>query len=81
MAKHSFGTMQIAILRTCAHGQAFVCSTDAQYFAAIKLADRGFLSRDLTRGNARRFIGNDAGTKAIIEHDAALSAKLGDDRR
>lgn len=77
MAKHSFGTTQIAILRTCAHGRAFVCSTSMQYTAALNLADRGFLDRDLTRGNAKRFIGNEAGTKAIIEHDDALQAKVG----
>lgn len=69
------GTLQIAILRTVSGGQGFVCSTPAQYRAALKLHARGLLDRDLGRGMSRRFIGNEAGTRFIQEHDDSLERK------
>lgn len=71
------GPTQIAILRTVSGGEGFICSTDGQYRSALKLADRGLLDRDRSRGASRRFIGNDAGTRYIQEHDASLARKAG----
>lgn len=69
----SLGPTQLAILRTVSGGQGFICSTPSQYLAALKLADKGLLDRDLRRGMSHRFIGNAAGDAVIREHDAELA--------
>lgn len=67
-----FGPTQIAILRTVAGGEAFVCTKPRQLHSAMRLHERGLLDRDLGVGMSRRFIGNDAGTRWIRAHDDAL---------
>lgn len=72
----ALGPTQIAILRTVSGGQGFICSTQQQYDSAMRLVERGLIDRDLRRGMSRRFIGNDAGTRFIREHDDALEAAI-----
>lgn len=70
-----FGRVQIAILRTVTPpGQAFICTRPSQYAAALKLNGRGYLDRD--PDNRRRFIGNKAGSDAIIAHDNELERRI-----
>lgn len=74
----ALGPTQIAILRTVTPpGTGFVCSTPRQYMSALRLAERGLLDRDLRRGMSKRFIGNAAGEKFIIDHDDAIEARIG----
>jgi len=75
MSRFTIGPRGIAILRTVSHGRGFVCSTESQYRSALKLHQRGLVDRDLGIGMAKRFIGNEAGTKFIIAHDDALARK------
>lgn len=72
----SYRPTQIAILRTVAGGEAFVCTTEAQQRSALKLHANGLLDRDLRLGMARRFLGNDAGTRWIRAHDDALAGRV-----
>lgn len=74
----ALGATQIAILRTVSGGRAFICSTASQYQAALKLNAKGLIDRDLRRGMSKRFIGNAAGEKFIINHDDAIAARLGE---
>lgn len=77
MSSYTPGRTGIAILRTVSGGSGFVCSTPSQYQAALKLNGRGLIDRDTRRGMSHRFIGNEAGTRFIQEHDAALARKAG----
>lgn len=72
----SYRPTQIAILRTVAGGEAFVCTIEAQQRSALKLHAKGLLDRDLRLGMARRFIGNEAGTRWIRAHDDALERRV-----
>lgn len=74
--KH-LGPTQIAILRTASGGRGFVAVRPTQYQAALKLNAQGLIDRDLRRGHSRRFVGNEAGTRFIQEHDADLARRAG----
>jgi hypothetical protein len=76
MSSYTPGPMQIAVLRTCSQGEAFMSATRAQQRSCMALHERGLLDRDLGRGMSRRFIGNEAGTKFIQEHDDALASAI-----
>lgn len=69
----SLGSTQLAILRKASGGKDIECAPGGEYLAALKLADKGLLDRDLRRGMSHRFIGNAAGDAVIRDHDAELA--------
>ncbi len=74
MTVRVLGKTQVAILRS-AVGRWFLTTKQSQQSSALRLHDRGLLSRD--PGNSRRFTATAAGRDAIYEHDDELARRIG----
>lgn len=67
-----FGKVQLAVMRTVAHGDRWIVndSGSQRQKACLALHQKGLLVRDPK--NSYRWTATEKGTQAIIEHDAAL---------